>query len=118
MLTLYDFEHFLVTENFIVFSTRITDSPFKKRPSTFKEGAKVKVRGLGMAFLGNTESGVEFSPIHLVKVAEACNSKGYAIKEPNEASSKMNRAINERKPTIVLKEIHTHYVDKKCQGGK
>jgi thiamine pyrophosphate-dependent acetolactate synthase large subunit-like protein len=53
-----------------------------------------------------------------VKVAEACNSKEYAIKEPNEASSKMNQTMNERKPTIVLKEIHTHHVDKKCQGGK
>jgi hypothetical protein len=53
-----------------------------------------------------------------VKVAEACNSKEYAIKEPNEASSKMNQTMNERKPTIVLKEIHTHHVDKRCQGGK
>jgi pyruvate dehydrogenase (quinone) len=71
-----------------------------------------------MAFFGNPEFGVEFSPIHLVKLAEARNSKGYAIKEPNEASSKMNQAMNERKPTILLKEIHTHHVDKKCQGGK
>ena len=71
-----------------------------------------------MAFLGNPEFGVEFSPIPLVKVAEACNSKGYAIKEPNEGSFNKNQAINERKPTILLKEIHTHHVDKKCQGGK
>jgi ferredoxin-NADP reductase/nitrite reductase/ring-hydroxylating ferredoxin subunit len=33
------------TENFIMFSTRIRDSPYKKRLSTLKEGAKVKVRG-------------------------------------------------------------------------
>jgi pyruvate dehydrogenase (quinone) len=71
-----------------------------------------------MAFFGNPEFGVEFSPTHLVKFAEACNSKGYAIKEPNEASSKMNQAMNERKPTILLKEILTHHVDKKCQYGK
>ena len=71
-----------------------------------------------MAFLGNSEFVLEFSPIHLLKFAEACNSKGYAIKEPNEASSKMNQAIDERKPTILLKEIHTHHVDKKCLGGK
>jgi thiamine pyrophosphate-dependent acetolactate synthase large subunit-like protein len=71
-----------------------------------------------MAFLGNPEFGVKFFPIHLVKFAEACNSKGYPIKEPNEVRSKMNQAMNERKPTIVLKEIHTHDVDKKCQGGK
>ena len=71
-----------------------------------------------MAFLGNPEFGVEFCPIDWVKFAEACNSKGYAIRETNEVRSKMNQAMKERKPTIVLKEIHTHHVDKKCQGGK
>jgi pyruvate dehydrogenase (quinone) len=71
-----------------------------------------------MPFLGNPEFGVEFSPIDWVKFAEACNSKAYAIKGLNEVRSKMNQAMKERKPTIVLKEIHTHHVDKKCQGGK
>jgi ferredoxin-NADP reductase/nitrite reductase/ring-hydroxylating ferredoxin subunit len=33
------------TENFIMFSTRIRDSPYKKRLSTIEKGAKVKVRG-------------------------------------------------------------------------
>lgn len=33
------------TENFTMFSTRIRDSPYKKRLSTLKEGTKVKVRG-------------------------------------------------------------------------
>jgi glycine betaine catabolism B len=33
------------TENFIMFSTRIRDSPYKKRLSTLEEDAKVKVRG-------------------------------------------------------------------------
>jgi glycine betaine catabolism B len=33
------------TENFIMFSTRIRDSPYKKRLSTLQEGARVKVRG-------------------------------------------------------------------------
>jgi ferredoxin-NADP reductase/nitrite reductase/ring-hydroxylating ferredoxin subunit len=33
------------TENFIMFSTRIRDSPYKKRLLTLEEGAKVKVRG-------------------------------------------------------------------------
>lgn len=71
-----------------MFSTRIRGSPFKKRLSTLEEGLRVKVRGPEMVILGNPEFGVEFSPIHLVKFAEACNSKGYAIKEPNEVSSK------------------------------
>src|SRR6476659_1945296 len=33
------------TENFIMFSTRIRDSPYKRRLSTLEQGAKVKVRG-------------------------------------------------------------------------
>jgi ferredoxin-NADP reductase/nitrite reductase/ring-hydroxylating ferredoxin subunit len=33
------------TEKFIMFSTRMRDSPYKKRLSTLEEGAKVKVRG-------------------------------------------------------------------------
>src|ERR671921_738868 len=33
------------TENFIMFSTRIRESPYKKRLSTLEKGAKVKVRG-------------------------------------------------------------------------
>ncbi len=33
------------TENFIMFSTRIRDSPYKKRLSTLEDGAKVKFRG-------------------------------------------------------------------------
>jgi ferredoxin-NADP reductase/nitrite reductase/ring-hydroxylating ferredoxin subunit len=33
------------TENFIMFTTRIRDSPYKKRLSTLEEGSKVKVRG-------------------------------------------------------------------------
>jgi glycine betaine catabolism B len=33
------------TENFIMFTTRIRDSPYKKRLSSLEKGAKVKVRG-------------------------------------------------------------------------
>jgi glycine betaine catabolism B len=33
------------TENFIMFSTRIRDSPYKQRLSTLEKGVKVKVRG-------------------------------------------------------------------------
>jgi glycine betaine catabolism B len=33
------------TENFIMFSTRVRDSPYKKRLSILEEGARVKVRG-------------------------------------------------------------------------
>jgi hypothetical protein len=71
-----------------------------------------------MAILEDFEFGVEFSIIHLVKFSEACNSKWYAIKEPNEVGSKMNQAMNERRPNQSFKRIHTHHIDKKCQGGK
>ncbi len=55
-----------------------------------------------MAFLGNPEFGVEFSPIDWVKFAEACGGKGYSIKEPKEVKSIMNQAMKERKqPTII-----------------
>jgi glycine betaine catabolism B len=33
------------TENYLMFSTRIRDSPYKKRLSTLEEGAMAKVRG-------------------------------------------------------------------------
>ena len=42
-------------------STRIRDSLYKKRLSTLEEDSRVKVRGPGMAFLGNSEFRVEFS---------------------------------------------------------
>jgi len=60
------------------------------------------IRWEQMAFLGNPEFGVEFSPIDWVKFAEACGGRGYAIKEPNEVKSIMNQAMKERKqPTII-----------------
>jgi pyruvate dehydrogenase (quinone) len=60
------------------------------------------IRWEQMAFLGNPEFGVEFSPIDWIKFAEACGGKGYAIKEPNEVKSIMSQAMKERKqPTII-----------------
>jgi pyruvate dehydrogenase (quinone) len=60
------------------------------------------IRWEQMAFLGNPEFGVEFSPIDWVKFAEACGGRGYAIKEPNEVKSIMNKAMKDRKqPTII-----------------
>ncbi len=60
------------------------------------------IRWEQMAFLGNPEFGVEFSPIDWVKFAEACGGKGYAISEPDEVKPVMNQAMKERNiPTIV-----------------
>ena len=37
----------------------------------------------------------------LVKFAESCGGKGYAIREPNEVKSIMHQAMKEREPTII-----------------
>jgi pyruvate dehydrogenase (quinone) len=59
------------------------------------------IRWEQMAFLGNPEFGVEFSPIDFAKFAEACGGKGYSIKEYSEVESTMKIAMKERKPAIV-----------------
>jgi pyruvate dehydrogenase (quinone)/pyruvate oxidase len=60
------------------------------------------IRWEQMAFLGNPEFGVEFTPIDFARFAEACGGKGYSIREPSEVSSVMHEAMAERKkPTII-----------------
>ena len=63
------------------------------------------IRWEQMAFLGNPEYGVEFTPIDFVKFAEACGGIGYAIKEPDEISSIMEQAMkmdkDRKKPVII-----------------
>ena len=63
------------------------------------------IRWEQMAFLGNPEYGVEFTPIDFVKFAESCGGIGYAIKEPDEISSIMEQALkiekDRRKPVII-----------------
>jgi pyruvate dehydrogenase (quinone) len=63
------------------------------------------IRWEQMAFLGNPEYGVEFTPIDFVKFAESCGGIGYAIKEPDEISSIMEQAMkidkDRRKPVII-----------------
>ncbi len=59
------------------------------------------IRWEQMAFLGNPEFGVEFTPIDFTKFAEACGAKGYTIKEPGEVKSVMRLAMSEKKPTII-----------------
>lgn len=44
------------------------------------------IRWEQMAFLGNPEYGVAFSPIDYVRFAEACGGKGYVISEPSEVN--------------------------------
>jgi len=59
------------------------------------------IRWEQLAFLGNPEFGVEFSPIDFVKFAEACGGKGYSIKEPHEIKKVMHEAMLQNVPTII-----------------
>jgi pyruvate dehydrogenase (quinone)/pyruvate oxidase len=59
------------------------------------------IRWEQMAFLGNPEFGVEFTPIDYVKFAEACGGKGYYVKEPDEAKSTIHFALKENSPIII-----------------
>jgi pyruvate dehydrogenase (quinone) len=62
------------------------------------------IRWEQMAFLGNPEFGVEFSPIDFAKIAEACGGIGYTIKESDEIEPIMKKAMSDkttRKPTVI-----------------
>jgi pyruvate dehydrogenase (quinone) len=59
------------------------------------------IRWEQMAFLGNPEYGVEFTPINYASFAEACGGKGYVLKEPDEVRPIISKALKEKKPTIV-----------------
>jgi pyruvate dehydrogenase (quinone) len=62
------------------------------------------IRWEQMAFLGNPEFGVEFSPIDFAKIAEACGGIGYTIKESDDIKPIMKKAMSDkttRKPTVI-----------------
>lgn len=59
------------------------------------------IRWEQMAFLGNPEYVVEFTPIDFAKFAEACGGKGYSITEPLEVKHVIRSAFAEKRPTIV-----------------
>jgi pyruvate dehydrogenase (quinone)/pyruvate oxidase len=60
------------------------------------------IRWEQMAFLGNPEYGVKFSPIDFAKFAESCGGKGYAIKDSSEIEPVMQAAMEEKaKPGLV-----------------
>jgi pyruvate dehydrogenase (quinone)/pyruvate oxidase len=59
------------------------------------------IRWEQMAFLGNPEYGVEFSPIDFSRFAESCGGKGYSITEPAEVRTIIRQAFAEKRPTIV-----------------
>lgn len=59
------------------------------------------IRWEQMAFLGNPEYGIDFSPIDFVGFAKACGGKGYSIREPGEIKSIIHEAMSQTKPTII-----------------
>ncbi len=61
------------------------------------------IRWEQMAFLGNPEYAVEFTPIDYAKFAEASGGKGYTIKKIDEVKSVMGMAMDKKNefPTIV-----------------
>jgi pyruvate dehydrogenase (quinone)/pyruvate oxidase len=59
------------------------------------------IRWEQMAFLGNPEYMVQFSPIDFAKFAEACGGKGYSITEPSDVRTVIRQAFAEKKPTLV-----------------
>ncbi|HEY9387219.1 MAG TPA: thiamine pyrophosphate-dependent enzyme, partial [Nitrososphaeraceae archaeon] len=65
------------------------------------------IRWEQMAFLGNPEFAVEFSPIDYAKFAEACGGSGYTIREPDEIENVMHTALAERKKPVIVEA----YVD-------
>jgi pyruvate dehydrogenase (quinone) len=54
------------------------------------------IRWEQMAFLGNPEYAVEFTPIDFAKFAEACGGKGYTITEPGDVGSIIHQAMKEK----------------------
>ncbi|HEU5461286.1 MAG TPA: thiamine pyrophosphate-dependent enzyme [Nitrososphaeraceae archaeon] len=61
------------------------------------------IRWEQMAFLGNPEYAVEFTPIDYARFAEASGGKGFTIKKIDEVKSVLGMAMNEENeiPTIV-----------------
>jgi len=65
------------------------------------------IRWEQMAFLGNPEFGVKFSPIDFARFAEDCGGKGYVINKRSELKSTLNQAMKERNKPIIVEA----YVD-------
>jgi pyruvate dehydrogenase (quinone)/pyruvate oxidase len=59
------------------------------------------IRWEQLAFLGNPEYAIEFSPIDFAKFAEACGGRGYSIREPSEVKSIIHEGMSQEKPTII-----------------
>jgi pyruvate dehydrogenase (quinone)/pyruvate oxidase len=63
------------------------------------------IRWEQMAFLGNPEYGIEFTPINYAKFAEACGGIGYHIDEPDKLKYVIHSAMKEEKHKPVIIEV-------------
>jgi pyruvate dehydrogenase (quinone) len=71
------------------------------------------IRWEQMAFLGNPEYAIEFTPIDYAKFAEACGGKGYHVDDPEQLKSVIHSAMKdedekgskEDKPVIVEVDV-------------
>jgi pyruvate dehydrogenase (quinone) len=61
------------------------------------------IRWEQMAFLGNPEYGIEFTPIDYAKFAEACGGIGYHVEDPEKLQSTIHCALRKevKKPVII-----------------
>jgi len=61
------------------------------------------IRWEQMAFLGNPEYGIEFTPIDYAKFAEACGGIGYHVDDPENLQSIIHSAFKKevKKPVII-----------------
>ena len=60
------------------------------------------IRWEQIAFLGNPEYGIEFSPIDFVKFAEACGGKGFSIKKIEEIKPVIHEAMMENQVPVIV----------------
>lgn len=59
------------------------------------------IRWEQMAFLGNPEYAVEFTPINFARFADECGGKGFTITEPGDVGPIIHQAMREKIPTII-----------------
>lgn len=80
------------------------------------------IRWEQMAFSGNPEYGIDFSPIDYAKFADACGGKGFTIKKHSEIKTTVKNALDFQGPSIVdvyvdpyeppiPPEIHLNYLN-------
>jgi pyruvate dehydrogenase (quinone)/pyruvate oxidase len=60
------------------------------------------IRWEQMAFLGNPEYGIEFSPIDFVKIAEACGGRGFSITKIEEVKPVIHEALMKDKLPVIV----------------